>query len=193
MNLANKLTFARTVMTIIFLVTLLSSIPYGKTFSLLLFILAAMTDTLDGIVARRYNIVTSFGKLMDPLSDKILVSAAFVSFVQLKEVAIPAWMVIVIISREFMITGLRLVASSRGKIISAAKWGKHKTTSQMTTILLILIYLSLSELTPTFWATHLAKFFPTLKLVLMSVTVALTLLSGFLYLMQNRKVIGESL
>ena len=119
MNLANKLTFARMVMTIIFLVTLLSSIPYGKTLSLLLFILAAMTDTLDGIVARRYNIVTAFGKLIDPLSDKILVSAAFVSFVQLKEVAIPAWMVIVIISREFMITGLRLVGKTRAHLVGA--------------------------------------------------------------------------
>ena len=120
MNLANKLTMVRIIAIPFFLLFMFIGNIYTRVAALLIFILAALTDMYDGIIARHREEVTNFGKFIDPLADKLIVSAAFISFVQLRELAIPAWMVILVISREFIITGLRSVAASRGTIISAS-------------------------------------------------------------------------
>ena len=108
MNLPNKLTISRIAITFVFLAALLSGVPYGKTIALFLFLVASLTDLLDGVIARKRNLITDFGTLMDPVADKVLISAAFIAFVQLPETRIPAWIAVVIVTREFVITGLRL-------------------------------------------------------------------------------------
>ena len=115
--------------------------PAHLTIALLVFLIASLTDYLDGVIARRWNLITDFGKLMDPLADKILTASAFICLIPYK--ALPAWVVIIIISREFLITGLRLLASSKGVILPAEKLGKHKTAWQMITIVFFLALLSL--------------------------------------------------
>ena len=149
MNLPNKLTILRVIMIPFFLVALLvDGIPAGKWVALAIFIIASFTDMLDGKIARKYNLITNFGKFMDPLADKLLVSAALIALIPLGK--IPAWIVIVIISREFIISGFRLIASDNGIVIAASYWGKIKTVTQMVMIVLLIadfsnsiIYLSL--------------------------------------------------
>lgn len=139
MNLPNKLTVLRVLMIPFFvLFALVDVVPgYSRYLAVLIFILASLTDLLDGKIARKYNLVTNFGKFMDPLADKLLVCAALICLVS-KEL-LPAWMVIVIISREFIISGFRLVASDNGVVIAANYWGKFKTTFQMLMIILLLL------------------------------------------------------
>ena len=140
MNLPNKLTLLRVFMIPLFVVLLLlqkgenPTLRYIATF---IFILAALTDTLDGYIARKYNLITNFGKFMDPLADKLLVCSALICFIELD--LIPAWIVLVIIAREFIISGFRLVASDAGVVIAASKWGKFKTISQMIAVILLLL------------------------------------------------------
>ncbi|MCK4533781.1 CDP-diacylglycerol--glycerol-3-phosphate 3-phosphatidyltransferase, partial [bacterium] len=131
MNLANKLTLTRIVLVPLFMIYMFYDNVYTRVTALVVFIVAALTDLFDGRIARRYNCVSNFGKFMDPLADKLLVSAAFISFVGMEELQIPAWMVVCVISREFSITGLRTLAASQGKIVSASKSGKFKTTFQI--------------------------------------------------------------
>lgn len=200
MNLANRLTLSRIIMAFFFMAALLyRGLPYGHVVATGIFLLAWITDILDGAIARRLGQVTNFGKLIDPLSDKILMSAAFIAFVQIPEIGIPAWMVVVIISREFIITGMRLLAASRGKVISAGKWGKHKTTSQMLTVVIFLIALSIQQIAPEFWRAHLYTIgnhslsldgiFQTLKYIVLYITVALTIMSGLLYLKEHKEIL----
>jgi len=134
MNLPNKLTIARIVMIPIFVVVLLLKYYYAAAG---IFVLASVTDFLDGYIARKYNMITNFGKLMDPLADKLLVTSALVCLVELGD--IPSWMVIIILSREFTISILRAVAAAEGKVIAASKWGKSKTVLQMIAVISILI------------------------------------------------------
>ena len=132
MNLPNKLTTLRVIMIPFFVFFLLWQNGENRTFrmiALALFIIASLTDLLDGKIARKYNLVTNFGKFMDPLADKLLVCSALICLIELN--ALPAWMVIVIISREFIISGFRLIASDNGVVIAASYWGKFKTTFQM--------------------------------------------------------------
>ena len=132
MNLPNKLTILRVLMIPFFLFFLLTDIvggEYSKYIALAIFIVASLTDLIDGKIARKYNLVTNFGKFMDPLADKLLVSSALISFVGIDR--LPVWIVVVIISREFIISGFRLVASDNGVVIAASMWGKWKTTFQM--------------------------------------------------------------
>ena len=140
MNLPNKLTMARIIMIPIFLVLLLCPLGLDKQVARYIatgiFCLASITDCLDGYIARKYNLVTNFGKFMDPLADKLLVSSAMISMVSLGD--IPAWIVIIIISREFIITGFRLIAVENGVVIAASWWGKIKTVSQMLMIIVVL-------------------------------------------------------
>ena len=188
MNLANKLTIGRIAMAFLFMwVLLYKKIPSNYVVALGVFILAWITDVLDGLVARRYDQITNFGKLIDPLSDKILMSAAFISFVQIR--LVPAWIVVVIISREFIITGMRLLAASRGKVISAGYWGKHKTTSQMFTITLLLIALTIGQLAPEFWSKNIKDIFPIIKYIVLYITLTLTVLSGVLYMREHRELL----
>ena len=140
MNLPNKLTILRVIMIPLFVLALLYNGGENQTLRYVaaaIFIIASLTDMLDGKIARKYNLVTNFGKFMDPLADKLLVCSALICLVELKE--LPAWMVIVIISREFIISGFRLVASDNGVVIAASYWGKFKTTFQMIAVVLLIV------------------------------------------------------
>ena len=149
MNLPNKITVGRIGLTFVMAGFLTMGIPYGKTLALITFGLAGLSDWLDGMLARRLGKITIFGQLMDPLADKILVCAAFVSFVAIH--VVPAWIVITIISREFVVTGLRLLASQQGKVLSAGPWGKHKMIWQTITIVVIMLGLAMrDEILPGF-------------------------------------------
>lgn len=144
MNWANRLTVSRLVLTILFVASLNSTWVYGRTAALIIFLLAGVTDFFDGEIARRYGSVTNFGKLMDPLVDKIMMAAAFISLVPLE--AIPAWAATTVVARDFLITGLRLMASARGQILPAERLGKHKTSWQIITVVFFLLLLSAREL-----------------------------------------------
>src|SRR5260221_6850550 len=177
MNWANRLTLSRLLLTIIFVAALNSSWHYGRTLALFIFLLAGVSDFVDGEIARRYGFVTNFGKLMDPLVDKIMVAAAFISLGPLK--AVPAWAATTIVARDFLITGLRLMASAKGQILPAESLGKQKTSWQIVTIIFFLALLSIAELhhangTPTWWLRAWSEAGP----VLIWITVALTLYSG---------------
>ncbi len=137
MNLPNKLTLMRVIMIPFFIVFLLVPItPYDNWIALAIFILASITDFLDGYIARKYNLVTNFGKFMDPLADKLLVCSALICLIELDK--IPAWMVILIIAREFIISGFRTVAADNGVVIAASYWGKFKTTFQIVAVCLLI-------------------------------------------------------
>ena len=140
MNLPNKLTILRVIMIPFFVFSLLvydGTNQYLRYVAAVIFVVASLTDLLDGKIARKYNLVTNFGKFMDPLADKLLVCSALICMVELKQ--LPAWMVIVIISREFIISGFRLVASDKGVVIAASYWGKWKTTFQMIGVVLLIL------------------------------------------------------
>ncbi|MGF6905960.1 CDP-diacylglycerol--glycerol-3-phosphate 3-phosphatidyltransferase [Fusobacterium sp. PH5-44] len=140
MNLPNKLTFIRLILTVPFIYFLEASNSNGIIYRLIafaIFVIASLTDFFDGYIARKYNLVSNFGKVMDPLADKILVISALVVFVKLDY--IPSWMSIVVIAREFLISGIRILAASNGEVIPAGKLGKYKTTSQMIVILLMML------------------------------------------------------
>lgn len=137
MNLANKITIFRVFLVPVFMLVLYSNIPYSTYIAAAVFIFASLTDTLDGYIARSRNMITDFGKFIDPLADKMLVSAALISLVELGK--IPGWVVVVIIAREFTITGFRVIAASGGITIAASSLGKIKTVTQLIAIILLLI------------------------------------------------------
>lgn len=139
LNLPNKLTLLRVILVPVFIVFLYigQNNTVFKILALIVFCAASVTDALDGHIARSRNLITNFGKFMDPLADKLLVCSALICFVELG--SIPAWIVIIIIAREFIISGFRLIASDRGVVIAANKWGKAKTVSQMITIILLIL------------------------------------------------------
>src|SRR6266478_9065324 len=137
MNLPNKLTISRFILTVAFLVVMFSGLRFHETIALTLFIAGGITDFLDGQIARRNKLITNFGILMDPLADKIMVCSAFIAFVGLDW--IPAWMVVIIVARELAITGLRLLAASKSVVLAAEGYGKHKTISQIVAIISILV------------------------------------------------------
>src|SRR5882762_725690 len=177
MNWANRLTISRLVLTILFVAGLNSTWAYGRTAALIIFLLAGVTDFFDGEIARRYGSVTNFGKLMDPLVDKIMMAAAFISLVPLK--AIPAWAATTVVARDFLITGLRLMASARGQILPAERLGKHKTSWRIITVVFFLVLLSAAELhygnsQSGWWYRAWSDAGP----VLVWITVGLTLYSG---------------
>jgi CDP-diacylglycerol--glycerol-3-phosphate 3-phosphatidyltransferase len=164
---------------------------WPKIISLVIFVFAALSDFFDGKIAHRKNIVTDFGKLMDPIADKILVLAAFAAFVQMQ--LIKDWMFMIIISREILITSLRLFALNKGKVLSAGKIGKHKTLSQMIIILFILGFILFKEVRITYftWNPAWDNLFNLSVNIVMWFIVALTLYSGFFYLWDNRKIIAN--
>lgn len=186
MNLPNKLTVLRLFITGAFVVCLTAPFPFALTAALILFIAASITDYLDGSIARKQNLITDFGKLMDPVADKILTAAAFICLIPFA--LIPAWVVIVIIGREFLITGLRLLASNKGIVLPAEKLGKHKTAWQITTIIFFLFQLASRE-----WFPGGLAFLAPLWLyggpTLIAITTILTVYSGFGYLVKNRTLL----
>ena len=170
-------------MTIAFVVALSGHWRWSCTTALALFLIASATDYLDGALARRYGLVTDFGRLMDPLADKILVAAAFIGLIPLG--VMPAWAAIIIISREFAITGLRMLAASKGIVLPAEKMGKHKTLWQIITILSFLATLAWRE-----WSVRAeAHSVSILGYALIAITIVLTLYSGFGYLWKNRALL----
>ncbi len=191
MNIANRLTMLRIVLTFVFMFFLFAHGLLAKVLSLVVFISAALSDFFDGMIAHRKNMVTDFGRLMDPIADKILVLAAFAAFVQMQ--LIDAWMFVIIVSREILITSLRLFALNKGKVLSAGRAGKHKTVSQMAVIFSILGFIVLKEVMLTYytWNPDWEKIFRQGIYILMLVTVGLTLYSGLAYLWENRKVIAR--
>ncbi len=176
MNLPNKLTIFRVILIPFFVVLLLFDLTaYDKWIALGIFIVASLTDFLDGYIARKYNLVTNFGKFMDPLADKLLVCSAMICLVELAR--IPAWVVIVIIAREFIISGFRLVASDNGVVIAASYWGKFKTTFQI-----LMICLMIADLEPLAIVTQ----------IVMWVALALTVISLVDYLVKNKSVMQDN-
>ncbi len=188
MNLPNKLTISRIILTFVFMYFLFARWAGARYFAFLVFITACLTDYYDGKIARREKQITDFGRLMDPIADKILVLAAFLAFVELK--LIPAWTVVIIIAREVTVTGLRIFALGRGKVMEAEESGKHKTVSQMTTIFIILIFLMLKEAAKflSFWNGTTERLFLDIIFGLMLITVVLTLTSGISFFWRNRKM-----
>ena len=139
MNTPNKLTMLRMILVPVFMVLLLiPQIPYHILLALAVFMIASVTDLIDGKLARKYNQITNFGKLMDPLADKVLVTAALICFVQLGLADV--WAVVIIISREFLVTSIRLIAAGSGKVIAASIWGKIKTNSQVVAIVAVMLF-----------------------------------------------------
>ena len=175
MNLPNKLTTLRMVMVPFFVFFLLWQHGENYTFrmiALALFIIASLTDLADGKIARKYNLVTDFGKFMDPLADKLLVCSALICMVQLKQ--LPAWIVIIIIAREFIISGFRLVASDNGVVIAASYWGKWKTTFQMFAVILMILDIPALEIP---------------KQICIWVALALTIISLVDYIKKNYQIL----
>jgi CDP-diacylglycerol--glycerol-3-phosphate 3-phosphatidyltransferase len=185
MNPPNILTLLRLGLTMLLVVSLSVEYSAHLAIALLVFVIASLTDYLDGVIARKLNLITDFGKLMDPLADKILTASAFICLIPYK--ALPAWAVIIIISREFLITGLRLLASSKGIILPAERLGKHKTAWQMITILFFLTLLAARDFAAPSSAT-LYLLWNYGGTILVTVTVGLTLFSGSAYLWKHRRL-----
>ncbi len=187
MNLPNKLTISRMILAVFFIMCLYIEGAGAKFMAFALFIVASLTDYCDGYIARKYNLTTDFGKLMDPIADKILILGAFVAFVEMA--IIPAWMIIVIIARDLVITGIRILALSQKKILSASVSGKHKTVSQTVAVLSILVFLIIRDSGFTF---RYLDYYKTGVYVLMLITVIMTLSSGISYMFKNKYVfMGE--
>jgi len=178
MNLPNKLTIVRIIMIPFFVFFLLTDL-FGNTgdwIALVIFIIASLTDLLDGHIARKYNLVTNFGKFMDPLADKLLVCSALICLVELGR--LPAWMVVIIISREFIISGFRLVASDNGIVIAASYWGKFKTTFQMIMICLLIADIAQIKI---------------LTIIVIWIALVLTVVSLADYIIKNKNVMNEDM
>lgn len=188
MNLPNKITLSRIVLAFVFMFFLFCHGIIAKYLALFTFCLASLTDYIDGRIARARKMENNFGRLMDPIADKILILAAFLAFVEMK--IIPAWMVIAIIFRELVITGLRIIAvRRRGVVIAASLAGKHKTVSQMAAIISILIFLIIREADIDFWTPLKELWFKRLVFYMMLLTVILTLISGISYLLRNKDIL----
>lgn len=214
MNLPNMLTMSRLFLALIMMILLELTFPYSKTLALLTFAIAGMTDYLDGYIARKQGITTPFGKLMDPLTDKVMVCAAFVSFVEIQihrgsspgtVPLVPAWIVVLIISREFLVTGLRLLAASRGDIIAAGRWGKHKTVWQIIAIIVILLGLAVrndllrgsvdaaaaGDRDAKILLANYDLAFTTISWSVASAVALITLASGMMYFFQHRELLSR--
>lgn len=177
MNLPNKLTMFRVFMIPFFVIFMLANVTgeYDKYIAVDIFIIASLTDMLDGKIARKYNLVTNFGKFMDPLADKLLVCSALICLIGDK---LQAWIVIVIISRELIISGFRTIAADNGVVIAASWWGKYKTTSQMLMIIIMIVNLNYS------W-------YGILEYVFIYLSLVLTIISLVDYLVKNRQVLVD--
>ena len=192
MNLANKLTVIRIFLVPIFLIFIaVQGIPYGTFIATFIFILASLTDKLDGYIARSRNQITNFGKFMDPLADKLLVTSALISLVELQMV--PSWAAIVIIAREFAVSGLRTIAASEGKVIAASWWDKIKTVIQIIAIVLLLLQFNI---TTSSYLTNLVEsssvwnwFFMNVPSWMLNISVVITLISGWDYFRKNKHTI----
>jgi CDP-diacylglycerol--glycerol-3-phosphate 3-phosphatidyltransferase len=176
-NIPNSLTLLRIVMAPLLVVVLLTEFPDKEIWGLVIFLIAALTDALDGMIARRTNRITVTGAMLDPIADKLLMSAAFISLVELG--LAPAWMVTIIVGREFAVTGLRLIALERNVPISANAWGKAKTTTQIIAVSLLI------------FGSHLGPL-RALGPIVLWVALILTIISMVIYFRQNWRIIREA-
>ncbi len=184
MNLPNKLTVLRTILIIPFVIIMLTGCfgALSNWVALTIFVVASLTDLLDGKIARKYNLVTNFGKFMDPLADKLLVCAALICLIEID--MIPAWAVIIIMSREFIISGFRLIASDNGVVIAASMWGKSKTVSQM--VMTIMMIADLPIVIGGVDVYHI------LTVISMYVAVILTIISLLDYIIKNKDIMKDT-
>ena len=182
MNLPNKLTVGRLVLCGLFTLVLELEYSWAGLVALIIFVVASITDWLDGYLARKWNLITDFGKLLDPLADKILIAAAYIHFVAIDYV--PAWIVVCIIAREFLITGLRTLSAAKGIILAAEKLGKHKTISQIVTALVALVLYALDGLGWQFIDVGMSKQWVIMPL--MAITLVITVVSGVSYFVKNQ-------
>lgn len=193
-NLPNKLTLIRVGLVPLFLAFLSVDNIFSHSLALITFIVAAITDYYDGKIARERSMETDFGRLMDPLADKILISAAFIYFVG-SYPHIPAWIVTIIIAREFAVSGIRMLAASKGKIVASDRAGKLKTISQLTVIIAILnviVYKKLLTSVFSYWSV--IEFWAKLGIdILVYITLAMTVFSGYNYLRSNKDLFWDSL
>lgn len=185
MNLPNKLTVLRVILIPLFMFFFLNCGVTGLYLSLVVFILATLTDYFDGQIARRTKCVTTFGKLMDPIADKLLVIGALISFLASDVIYINAWVLLIIIAREFIVTGVRLLAVGEGVVISASPWGKLKTVSQFILIIVVII----NQITMMHRNPLEGGFGNFLVMALVIITVIFTLVSGIDYIYKNRDLI----
>ena len=186
MNLANRLTLLRWAMVPAFMIFTVMDNFWTRVLALLIFIAAALTDAYDGYIARKRSQVTEFGKLMDPLADKFLTSAAFICFVKMRELDVAPWMVVLILGRELLVTGLRLLAASKGQVLSADRQGKWKTVIQMTVVIAILIVLCANSFLRRYTDLAAPLFLERSPYWLVFISMVATLYSGSLYLYKNR-------
>lgn len=195
MNLANRLTLLRILLIPVFIGFLMLENHWGYLLGSITFIAAAITDHYDGKIARERQLITEFGKFLDPLADKMLMSAAFIYFVGTKP-SIPAWIVMLIVAREFAISGLRALAAAKGRIIAAEWSGKLKTTVQMTVVITLLILMTGRKFLyafTTLWRDQYDQWLQWGSHVMISVTLIATLYSGYRYLRKNTDILLEGL
>lgn len=176
MNLPNKLTVFRVLLIPFFVVAMQPFVPYGTIIALIIFVVASLTDLFDGKIARKYNLITNFGKLMDPLADKLLVCTAMICLMDIDR--LPTIAVIIIIAREFIISAVRLVAASENVVIAASMWGKSKTVSQMVMVIILLLHFDI-------------PYYNYLELLSITVATILTVISLMDYLIKNRFVFKD--
>lgn len=186
MNLPNKLTVLRIILTPFYLAAMVIDFDYHYLVAAIIFIVASVTDFLDGKIARKNNLVTTFGKLCDPVADKMLTTAALLAFMQLGICNV--WIVMIVLTREFLVTSFRLVASAQGVVIAAGIWGKLKTVSQM--VFSIIIMLGIHFVEPLGWDFET---FSLVSNILLWITAILTVISGIKYLVDGKKVIDFSM
>jgi CDP-diacylglycerol--glycerol-3-phosphate 3-phosphatidyltransferase len=180
MNLPNKLTLLRILLVPVFLLCMYLAIPVRYTLALAVFALASLTDALDGHIARKYRLITTFGKFADPLADKVLVIAALAVFTEMPEVPVNAAALVIVAAREFMVSGLRLVTAEKGIVVAAGIWGKLKTAFTMVSIVAILLWLALSQ--DFGLLTAFSASVNTVLCILVWISVVLTIISGGIYL-----------
>lgn len=183
MNLPNRLTIGRLILCVVLLIVLEIPWDWRGTLALVIFVVASLTDWVDGYLARKWNLITDFGKLFDPLADKILVSLVFIYTAA--NGLIPAWVVVCIISREFLITGLRGLAAAKGVILAAERIGKHKTISQMITAILALMIMALHD--ASLWPGVMSKLHRYALEPMIWITLFVTVYSGAAYYLKNRE------
>lgn len=195
MNLANKLTLLRMLLVPIFLIFIaINEIPYGTFIATFIFVIASVTDKLDGYIARSRNQITNFGKFMDPLADKLLVTAALISLVEFR--VVPSWAAVIIIAREFAVSGLRTIAASEGKVIAASWWGKIKTVIQIVAIILLLIEVNIGQSKYLFDlvtnSNFFMNFFDYVPRISLDIAVIITIVSGYDYFRKNKGIISTN-
>lgn len=186
MNLPNKLTIVRILLTPVYLLLFCTeSVPYNYIFALLVFVVAAVTDALDGRIARKNNIVTNLGKIADPIADKILTTAVFLCFMKINLCSI--WIVIIILAREFTVSAIRITSASQGVVVPANIYGKIKTVLQMVVSILVMLALSVEQLIGIS-----IPYFETVTAIMLGITAFITIFSGAVYIKDSMKVIDFS-